>query len=145
MKFAICNEIFGDWTLEDTFAYAAKVGYDAVELAPFTVARSVTDINPEKRRQIRTLALRNAIHISGIHWVLAQTEGLHLTHPDPAVRQRTSGYLCDLVDFCGDIGGRFMVVGSPKQRNVIEGVTQKQAWDWAAAAFRTPSLRAQER
>ena len=35
MKFAICNEIFQNWTLPDTFAYAKKVGYDAVEISPF--------------------------------------------------------------------------------------------------------------
>ena len=34
MKFAICNEIFRGWSLEDTFAYAAKAGYAAVEIAP---------------------------------------------------------------------------------------------------------------
>mgnify|MGYP002260628944 CR=1 FL=1 len=29
-----------------------------------------------------------------------------------------------------------MVVGSPKQRNVLEGVSRQQAWDWTAATFR---------
>ena len=37
--------------------------------------------------------------------MLAQTEGLHLTHPDEAIREKTSQYLCDLVDFCADLGG----------------------------------------
>ena len=41
MKFSICNEIFRDWKLEDVFAFARKVGYDAVELAPFTLANYV--------------------------------------------------------------------------------------------------------
>jgi len=77
--------------------------------------------------------------------VLAQTEGLHLTHPDGAVRERTSKYLSALVDFCADLGGRFMMVGSPKQRSLIDGVTPEQAWEWAAAAFREPASRAEER
>ena len=29
----------------------------------------------------------------GLHWLLAKTEGLHLTSPDPAVRRRTADYL----------------------------------------------------
>ena len=45
MKFAICNEIFQGWKIEDTLAYAAKVGYAGVEIAPFTLANSVTDIS----------------------------------------------------------------------------------------------------
>src|SRR5437773_3300321 len=78
MKFAICNEIFQGWKLEETFAQAAQTGYDAVEIAPFTVAKSVTDISANERRRIRDAASGAGIAISGIHWVLAQTEGLHL-------------------------------------------------------------------
>ena len=87
MKFAICNEIFQGWKLEETFAHAAKTGYDAVEIAPFTVAKSVTDISAKERQRIRDTAMGAGIAISGIHWVLAQTEGLHLTHPDDSVRE----------------------------------------------------------
>ena len=50
MKFAICNEIFRDWKIEDIFAYAAKLGYDAVEIAPFTLANSVIDISSNERQ-----------------------------------------------------------------------------------------------
>ena len=56
MKFAICNEIFQGWKVDDTFAHAAKTGYDAVEIAPFTVAPSVTRISaslsPDLHREI---------------------------------------------------------------------------------------------
>ena len=59
MKFAICNEIFQGWTLEATFAHAAMLGYDAVEIAPFTMARHVTDISRAQRNEIRALAARD--------------------------------------------------------------------------------------
>ncbi len=145
MKFAICNEIFQGWKLEDTFAYAAKTGYDAVEIAPFTIAKDVTTISPERRAEIRAAAAAAGIAISGIHWVLVQTEGLHLTHPDPEVRARTSKYFCALVDFCADLGGRFIVVGSPKQRSIMEGVTPAQAWDYATGVFREAVMKAEQR
>ena len=145
MKFAICNEIFQGWKLEETFAHAAKTGYDAVEIAPFTVAKSVTGISANERQEIRDAAAGAGIAISGIHWVLAQTEGLHLTHPDATIREKTSQYLCDLVDFCADLGGRIMVFGSPKQRNILDGVTPRDAGEWATAAFREPVLRAEKR
>ena len=145
MKFAICNEIFQGWTLEDTFAFAAKTGYDAVEIAPFTIAKSVSDISPEQRREIKNLAARHNLEISGIHWVLVQTEGLHLTHPDEAVRRRTSDYFVALVDFCADIGGKIIVVGSPKQRNLEAGVTREQGWKWATDSFRNAVHQAEQR
>jgi sugar phosphate isomerase/epimerase len=145
MKFAICNEIFQGWKLEDTFAHAAKTGYDAVEIAPFTVAKSVTGISANERQRIRDAAASAGIAISGIHWVLAQTEGLHLTHPDATIRERTSRYLCDLVDFCADVGGKTVVFGSPKQRNILDGVSPRDAWSWGTDAFREPAGCAEKR
>lgn len=135
MQFAICNEIFKGWKLEESMAYAAKAGYDAIEIAPFTIANYVTDISATERKQIREAAARANLAISGIHWVLVQAQGMYLNHPDKAVRARTVKYCCDLVDFCADIGGHIMVVGSPKQRNVMDGISQEQAWEWATETF----------
>lgn len=145
MKFAICNEIFRDWKLEDAFAYAAKVGYDAVEIAPFTIANSVGEIPAEQRKNIRDAAARSGIEIAGIHWVLVKPEGLNINHTDAGIRERTAKYFVELVDFCGDIGGKVMVVGSPKQRNVLPGVLREQAWKWATETFRGAAKRAGER
>lgn len=144
MKFGICNETFKDWKLDDIFAYCARIGYDAVEVAPYTIAKYVTEISPTERTRIRAAAARAGIAISGIHWVLVQAEGMYLTSPDVATRERTANYFCDLVDFCADIGGRIIVVGSPKQRSLLPGVTAEQAWTWATDVFR-PSVQAAER
>ncbi len=145
MKFAICNEIFSGWKLADVMEFAARTGYQGLEIAPFTLAPAVTAVTPAERREIRATAERTGIEICGIHWVLVQAEGMYLTHPEPAVRTRTSSYLCDLVDFCADLGGRVIVVGSPKQRSLLPGVTPAQAWDWAAATFRDSVRRAEDR
>lgn len=145
MKFGICNEIFKDWSIEDTFAFAKKVGYDAVEIAPFTIANNVNDIALAERQRIREIAKRTGIAISGLHWVLVQAEGKHLTHPDAAIRANTARYFVDLVNCCADLGGNRIIVGSPKQRNIEEGVTHSQAWDWATTCFRPAVARAEER
>jgi sugar phosphate isomerase/epimerase len=145
MKFAICNEIFQGWKFEDAATYAAKAGYDAIEIAPFTLAKSVTQISAGERRTLRESAARAGIAICGIHWVLVQAEGTYLNHSDAAVRRRTAKYFCELVDFCADIGGKVIVVGSPKQRNLLPGVTMEQAWDWAVETFHDSVKRAEER
>ena len=144
MKFGICNETFKDWPIDDVFTYCARLGYDAVEIAPFTLAKHVNEISATARLRIRESAARAGIAISGIHWVLAHTEGMHLTSPDTATRERTAHYLCALVDFCADLGGQIIVVGSPKQRRLLPGVTHEQAWAWATALFR-PSVKHAER
>ena len=145
MKFAICNEIFKGWKMDDTLAYAAKAGYSAVEIAPFTLANSVTDIPASERKAIRESAGRHKIAIAGIHWVLVKPEGLYINHPDQALRERTGKYFVDLVDFCADVGGTIMVVGSPKQRNILPGVTREQALDWASATFQNAVMQAEQR
>ncbi len=145
MKFGICNEIFQGWSMDDTFARAAKAGYDVVEIAPFTVAKSVTDISATERVRIRDSAARAGVGISGLHWVLVQAEGMYLTHPEESVRERTSRYFVELVDCCADLGGTRIVVGSPKQRNLMDGVSYEQAWDFAKGTFKEAVRRAEDR
>jgi sugar phosphate isomerase/epimerase len=105
----------------------------------------VTDVSTARRAEIKELAAKHNIAISGIHWVLVQTEGLHLTHPDVAIRQRTAEYFRALVDFCADLGGLFIVVGSPKQRNLENGVSFEQGWEFAAGCFRNAVKQAEQR
>jgi len=145
VKFAICNEIFRDWKLEDVFSYAAKIGYHGLEIAPLTIANAVTDIPAGQRKEIRDAAARSGVEIAGIHWVLVKPEGLYMNHPDRGIRERTANYFCELVDFCADLGGKVMVVGSPKQRNVMPEVTRERALEWAAGTFRSAVARAEKR
>ena len=37
-KLALCNEIFGDRDPEAVFATIGEIGYEGVEIAPFTLA-----------------------------------------------------------------------------------------------------------
>jgi sugar phosphate isomerase/epimerase len=145
MRFAICNEIFKGWNLEEIFAYAARLGYAGIEIAPFTLAESVIEITAARRKEIREAAARSQIEITGIHWVLVKPAGLYVNHTDAATRARTARYFCDLVDFCADLGGKIMVVGSPKQRNILPGVAAEQAAAWAAETFRDAVARAESR
>jgi sugar phosphate isomerase/epimerase len=51
-----------------------------------------------------------------------------LTTPDQAIWQQTRDYLAALLDLCSDLGGKVLVLGSPKQRNILENQTAKGAW-----------------
>jgi sugar phosphate isomerase/epimerase len=130
--FSICNETFGDMPFEKAFALAAECGYRGIEVAPFTVANNVNDVSAERRRVIRRQAQQAGVPVVGLHWLLARTEGIHLTSPDADVRGRTAEYLGDLADFCADLGGKLLVFGSPQQRNLMPGVSPKQGMDYAA-------------
>ncbi len=135
MKFAICNEMFQGWILEDVFRLAAEIGYDGVEIAPFTLADTVTEIDPRRRSEIRKQAASCGLDITGIHWLFISPPGLYLNHTDHEKQRRTQVYLRDLIRFCGDIGGKVMVVGSPKQRDVLPDQTYEATWDRTKAVF----------
>ena len=135
-RLAICNETFADWPLEKAFGFSAECGYQGVEIAPFTIAQNVRDISSPRRKEVRRMAEKAGLEVIGLHWLLAKTEGFHLTSPDAAVRRATARYLGQLSRFCADLGGHLMVFGSPKQRDILPGVSRGQAFEHAAEVFR---------
>ena len=70
MKISICNELFQGWPIEKVFEYAAQLGYDGVEIDPFTLTESVTEISPARRKTIRLAAERCGVEVVGLHWLL---------------------------------------------------------------------------
>lgn len=136
MKFAICQELFVDWDWERQCRFIAETGYTGIEVAPFTLARSPGEVSAARRREMRQVAADCGLEIIGLHWLLARTEGLHLTTADASTRQRTARYLEELADLCADLGGTIMVFGSPQQRNRESGVSAGQACEHAIEVFR---------
>lgn len=136
MRYAICNETFEGWDHERICRSVAGLGYQGLEIAPFTLARAVTDISGQRRRELRRQAEENGLTLLGLHWLLAKTEGLHLTSPEEGVRQRTADYLIELARCCADLGGDRLVFGSPAQRRIPAGATRAQAADYAVDTFR---------
>ena len=145
MKFAICNELFEGWSLDRICETIAALGYDGVELAPFTLGERPTELSRAERQALSGAARSRGIEVVGLHWLLAGTQGLHLTSPDRAVRARTRDCLVGLTDFCADLGGSVLVFGSPAQRSLPEGVPPDRAFEYAADVFRGVTPRARER
>ena len=141
MKFAVCNEMFESWNTVAGFDFARvcrfskECGYEGIEIAPFTIASSVYDIPEEKRVEIRKIAEAAEIQITGLHWLLAKTAGFHLTSPDNGVRRKTTEYFQELIRLCADLGGKFMVLGSPNQRTLPPGISKEQGESYAMEVF----------
>lgn len=135
MKLAICNELFEKWELENIISYCAELGYDGIEIAPFTLGEWPNKLPLQKRDALRNFAANQKIELIGLHWLLAGPAGLSVSSPDAAVREFTQQYLIDLIHLCADLGGRIMVFGSPKQRSVSPGQTFEQVWNYAVRLF----------
>ena len=137
MKFALCQELFEGWDWERQCRFMAEVGYQGIEVAPFTLAHRITDVTPQQRQTLRKQAADHGLEILGLHWLLAKTTGLHLTSADAAVRKATADYLAELAHACADLGGDILVFGSPAQRSLDAATTRDQGFERAAEVLRS--------
>ncbi len=135
IRLGICNELFEGWDFKAVCEQVKALGYEGLEIAPFTLAPRITDVSPARRRELKTIVEDAGLTTIGLHWLLAKTEGFYLTSPDAAVRERTGEYLVELAEATRDLGGSLMVFGSPKQRDLLPGVSYEQAFDFAAETF----------
>jgi sugar phosphate isomerase/epimerase len=131
MKFALCNEMFEARSMAEVCSIVHKLGYHGIEIAPFTLAPSAEDITAEQRKETRQIIEDSGLQTVGLHWLFAGPTGLHMTTTDNQIRGRTRDYLSCLLDLCSDLGGKVLVLGSPKQRSIVKGQTKKGAWQRA--------------
>jgi D-psicose/D-tagatose/L-ribulose 3-epimerase len=127
MHIALCNEVLGDMSLEQQCEYAARLGYDGLEIAPFTLADAPETISTAEAARIRRTVQASGLRVTGLHWLLVKPEGLSLTDPDAAVRARTIGVMARMTALCAELGGTVLVHGSPKQRQIAPGDTHAVA------------------
>lgn len=141
MKFALCNEVLKELPFPEQCRVAAALGYDGLEVAPFTLAADPMNLSDAQAREFGRMALEHGLEISGLHWLLVAPAGLSIVSPDAALRQRSTAVMQRLVELCALMGGRYLVHGSPKQRSVPPGETRAAALERAreclAAAART--------
>ncbi len=78
MKFALCNEMFGEAPFDEVCREAAAAGYQGVEIAPFTLAPLVTDLSLDDLHRLRRQAEDAGVEVVGLHWLLAKTTGRRL-------------------------------------------------------------------
>ena len=136
MKFALCNEVLQHLSLEDGFTKIAEIGYQGVEIAPFTLKENPLKIEDSDADRCIEAAKSAGIEIVGFHWLMAKTEGLHLTHPDEGMRTAACEYLKKLTLLTARMGGNIMVLGSPQQRNLEHGTPYEKAFERAVTIIR---------
>ncbi len=135
IRLGICNELFEGWDFAATCRVVKSLGYDGLEIAPFTLGPSILDVSSARLGELRAILGDSGLEAIGLHWLLAKTEGYYLTSPDPEVRGRTASYLVALAEATRELGGSVLVLGSPKQRNLLPGVTIEQAEGYAVEVF----------
>ncbi len=127
MKLALCNEVLRPWPLPEQCEAAARMGYAALELAPFTLADDPATLDARAARQVAAVAAGQGLAISSLHWLLVRPEGLSLVTSDAALRRRTLDLLRHLIEFAAACGADVLVHGSPRQRSPAPGQSAADA------------------
>lgn len=131
MRFALCNEVLQPLPFAQQCKLAADLGYDGLELAPFTLAADPMALGDAAAADFRRIAQDHGLRIHGLHWLLVAPAGLSIVSADAAARRRTRDVMARLVELCAVLGGSYLVHGSPKQRSVPAGSTRELAWERA--------------
>jgi D-psicose/D-tagatose/L-ribulose 3-epimerase len=135
MKISLCNEVIREMKFEDQCLFCKNLGYNGLELAPFTIDENPHLIPSAKRAQLRTVAENEGIPITGLHWLLVSPKGLSITSKELSVRQKTVEVMRGLVELCADLGGKVLVHGSPLQRKILSEDDPSEAWKRALDCF----------
>ena len=127
MRIALCNEVLAGMPLERQCEYAARLGYNGLEIAPFTLSDTPEKISTAEAARIRRIVESSGLVVTGLHWLLIKPDGLSLTDPDATLRKRTLDVMTHLIGLCAELGGSVLVHGSPKQRQIAQGETHATA------------------
>ncbi len=152
MKFrhATCNEAFEKWDFAESCRTMKRLGYEGIEIAPFTLAEDPATVSAGRRREVKDIIASEGLQFVGLHWLMVSPKGLHVTTPDPALREKSWLHIRNLIDLCADLytgaGPQgVMVFGSPKQRSTTDGLTREEATKHYVEGLAGVAQQAEER
>ena len=135
MRIALCNEVIAPMPFPKQCEYAAKLGYEGLEIAPYTLSDEPHRIGSARLAAARSAAQDCGIAVTGLHWLLVKPAGLSISSKDAAVRKKTVDVMHVFIDQCAELGGKYLVHGSPQQRRVDPGETRAAAMARACESF----------
>jgi D-psicose/D-tagatose/L-ribulose 3-epimerase len=134
MRIALCNEVIRELPFERQCAFARAVGYDGLEIAPFTLSPEPHALPAARRAELRRAAADAGIAITGLHYLMLAPTGLSITSADASQRARTVEVMHRLCDLAADLGARILVHGSPAQRRLEPG-QEAEGRKWGVECF----------
>ena len=144
MRISLCNEVIAPMPFPRQCEYAAKLGYDGLEIAPYTLSEEPHRMGAAQIAAARGAAEDCGVSVTGLHWLLLKPAGLSISTKDDAARKRTLEVMYALIDLCAALGGKYLVHGSPHQRRIDPGETRVAAMARAQECFAAVAERAQK-
>src|SRR6266516_286825 len=108
MRLALCNEVLAAMPLERQCEHAAALGYDGLEIAPYTLFDRPDEVTANEASRARNVVESAGLAVTSLHWLLARPAGLSLTDPDASTRSRTLEAMTRLTGLCAALGGNVL-------------------------------------
>ena len=121
MRISLCNEVLADFDFARQCEIAGKLGYDGLEVAPFTLGEEPHLLSDARKREVKKIAEDAGVPVTGLHYLLVAPKGLSITSLDAAVRGRTVDVIRRFIALAHDLGGKIIVHGSPGHRRLQDG------------------------
>ncbi len=135
LHLALCNEVIAGMAFARQCEFAAELGYNGLEVAPFTLSDEPHLLGGGQVAAIRRAAADAGIVLCSLHWLLVKPAGLSITTDDKATRDRSIEVIRRLIGLCAELGGSAMVHGSPAQRRLPTGDGRDEAYQRGVEAF----------
>src|SRR3990170_2919768 len=142
MRIALCNEVIAPMPFPAQCEYVAKLGYDGLEIAPYTLSEEPHRMGAARIAAARAASEDAGIAVTGLHWLLVKPAGLSISTKNQETRKRTIDVMLALIDLCAELGGKYLVHGSPHQRRIEPGETRAAAMARARDCFAAVAERA---
>jgi sugar phosphate isomerase/epimerase len=143
VRIALCNEVIAPMSFPKQCVYAAKLGYDGLEIAPYTLSEEPHLLGAAQLAAARSAAKDAGVVVTGLHWLLLKPSGLSISSKDENIRKKTIDVMLALIDQCAELGGRYLVHGSPQQRRLEAGDTRADAMARVQECFAAVAERAE--
>ena len=133
MRLGLTNLAWDPSRDEAVAGLLARLGVDAIDVAPSKYFADVAAVREAEVRRVRDWWADRGIEITGMQSLLYGTQGLNLFGP-PDVQQRMLAYLAAVCRVGTWLGATRLVFGSPANRNRA-GLTDAEAWARALEFF----------
>ena len=139
MNISVSNISWHNSNCEEFFSYCATNECNAVELAINKIWPEPTEVD---KRQINSLTrnlMKFNLKMLGFHSLLYNRNDLNFFKGVDGFK-KTNDYLLRLAELCNNMGGQFMVLGSPKNR-MRGDLPLKEAWSAAIRGFEELAIK----
>ena len=133
MRLGLTNLAWDPSRDEAVAGLLARLGMDAIDVAPSKYFADVAAVREAEVRRVRDWWADRGIEITGMQSLLYGTQGLNLFGPLD-VQQRMLAYLAAVCRVGAWLGATRLVFGSPANRNRA-GLTDAEAWARALEFF----------